>query len=651
MPSADEFSLQRELAQALRSSTGAPLLLLNRAGQITFASPAAEELLGRKWPQLAGQAVASLLSAEARPAFERALADGGLLGDVRSVLERLDGRRIPVAFAMSPLEQDGGRMGAVLALRDLSAQHQAEQALEASERMFRELADALPQIVWITRPDGYHEYYNQHWWTYTGLSYEEAKGEGWNRLLHPEDRPRAIARWRQALDTGEPYEIEYRFRRASDGEYRWFLGRALPLCGDDGQIVRWFGTCTDIHDQKQAAQDLQQAKELAEGANRAKDQFLATVSHELRTPLSSILGYSQLLKLGLLAEQEVNEAVEAIERGAKALAQLVEDILDTSRIMNGKLRMEMKPVDMRTVVRNAIEAVRPLASEKGIDVVEQADEGPYVVQGDAQRLQQVVLNLLTNAVKFSAEGQTVRVLLDRTPLDEDQSRVQVSVVDEGVGIKPDFLPQVFERFQQADSSNVRQHGGLGLGLSIVKHLIEQHGGLAEAESAGEGQGATFSVSLPALPVESKHLQVLTLATAEAPVAVGALAGVKVLVVDDAPLARAIVESTLRKYGAQIVAANSVSQALAVLQDFTPDLVLSDIAMPGQDGYSLIEQLRSSDGPLARVPAIALTAFASVDDRSRASAAGFSAHLAKPVEPRELVAAVQRLVGEPVVIPH
>jgi len=645
MPLGDEFSLQRELAQALRSPTGAPLLLINRAGQITFASPAAEQLLGRAWADLAHKSASDLFGAAEAAAILQANRAGTLLTNLRTTALRPDGSRTPVALALSPLEQDGQWMGAVMALRDLSEQQQAERDLEASERMFRELADALPQIVWITRPDGYHEYYNQHWWTYTGLSYEEAKGAGWNLLLHPDDRQRAIERWRHALESGEPYEVEYRFRRASDGQYRWFLGRALPLRDDQGRVVRWFGTCTDIDDQKRAEEDLQRAKDLAEGANQAKDQFLATVSHELRTPLSSILGYSQLLKMGLLEANETTEAIDAIERGAKALAQLVEDILDTSRIINGKLRVQMEPVDMRAVIHDAIEAVVPLANEKSIMLTSSEGEGETHVRGDAHRLQQAVLNLLTNAVKFSPDGQTVNVALDNV-----QSALRVRVVDQGAGIKPDFLPSLFERFQQADSSSVRRHGGLGLGLSIVKHLIDLHGGTVEAASDGEGRGSTFTVLLPVLAVKASSTDHVLVMAARPPGA-GALTGRRLFVVDDAPAAREIVVSTLRKYGAEVMAATSVRQALQALPAFEPDLVLSDIAMPGEDGYSLIEQLRSLPGPLGQVPAIALTAFASTEDRSRARSAGFNDHLAKPVEPEKLVNTVMRMLEEPVVTPH
>jgi PAS domain S-box-containing protein len=540
------------------------------------------------------------------------------------------------------MSKDGETMKQDAAGEDANAGEPAvgvRRATAGVDESFRALADAMPQIVWITRPDGYHEYYNKHWWDYTGLTYEEARGEGWNLLLHPEDRPRAIETWGRCLASGEAYEIEYRFRRATDGAYRWFLGRALPQRDEGGAILKWFGTCTDIHDQKMAEQALRQAKEESEKVNRAKDQFLAMVSHELRTPLNAILGWTQLLQMDVLSDEERREAVLTIENNAKLQAQLVEDILDVSRIINHKLRLDRRPVGPHGVIRAAIDGVRSAAQAKRIRIVYEPRAIDALVLADAGRLQQVVSNLLTNAIKFSHEGGEVRVELDQV-----QSAARVTVSDDGIGIAPAFLPQVFERFQQADAEDRHRHGGLGLGLAIVRHLVEQHGGTVRADSEGLGKGATFTVLLPVAAVRT---EAVSEPAADRPVPAGALSqvlkGVRVLVVDDEASARELVTLALTKHGADVEAVASVAEGLEKLPVVRPDVLVSDIAMPEVDGYQFITRVRElAEDQGGRVPAVALTAYASNDDRTRALAAGFDVHIAKPVETVELVAKVARL---------
>ncbi|UFP95640.1 ATP-binding protein [Gloeobacter morelensis] len=385
----------------------------------------------------------------------------------------------------------------------------------------------------------------------------------------------------------------------------------------------------------------QAAKVDAEEANRLKDEFLATLSHELRSPLTAILGWTRLLRQTDLGAVRAAHALEVIERNALAQNQLIEDLLDISRIVAGKLRIEAAAVDLAGVIEAAIGTVRPAAQARAIEVDTEIEPGVPPLMGDATRLQQVVWNLLANAVKFTPNGGRVRVRLARRG-----TAAEVAVSDSGQGIAPHLLPHVFERFRQADSSSTRSHGGLGLGLAIVRQLVELHGGTVSAASPGEGQGATFTVRLPF--DEARALLAGDHSpgdwTRESPTACcGRLDGLRVLVVDDEPQARELVRTTLELCGAQVATAGSAAEALAEVRRFKPAVLVSDIAMPGEDGYALLRQMRLLEAEHGwRIPAVALTAYARVEDRRRALLAGFQTHLSKPVEPSELVAAVANL---------
>jgi len=395
-----------------------------------------------------------------------------------------------------------------------------------------------------------------------------------------------------------------------------------------------------------------QARAAAEAANRTKDEFLATLSHELRTPLNAILGWTQLLQKGDLEPPLVARALETIERNARMQSQLVEDILDVSRIITGNLRLEIKPVNLAAVIPAAVDSVRLAAQSKDIELQLVLDHASGLISGDGNRLQQVVWNLLSNAIKFTPKGGQVQVSLERVGAD-----VQIRVQDNGCGIHPDFLPHIFERFRQADSSSTRSHGGLGLGLAIVRHLVELHGGQIQAESRGEGQGATFIVTLPLRADQPATGSGRALYEASLPAErprERLLEGLWVVVVDDEADARELVAMVLEDQGAVVTLAASAAEAWAVFaQDGNdppglsrhPDLLVSDIAMPGEDGYALIQNIRTL--PLeqgGQMAAIALTAYAREEERSQALAAGFQMHLSKPVLPETLVAKVADLTG-------
>jgi PAS domain S-box-containing protein len=382
----------------------------------------------------------------------------------------------------------------------------------------------------------------------------------------------------------------------------------------------------------------------AEQANRLKDEFLATISHELRTPLNAILGWASMLRDGKLDDELATRALEIIERNGKSQAKIIEDLLDISRIITGKLRLNVQPVELSSVIDAALDVVRPAAAAKEIRLQARLDPQAGPVSGDPERLQQVVWNLLSNAVKFTPKDGHVRVSLER-----QNSHVTLTVSDNGKGIDAEFLPFVFDRFRQADAGFTRAHGGLGLGLAIVRHLVELHGGNVYAASEGDGQGATFTINLPLMNVRPPRPSAQMPApdesatTSRAPIDCPPLTGLRLLIVEDDTDSRVLLKTMLEHCDAEVCAADSVARALGLLEEWKPDLLISDIEMPGEDGYSLIRKIRSrSKAGDRRLPAIALTAHASAEDRVRALTAGFDAHVAKPVELTELVTVIVSL---------
>jgi signal transduction histidine kinase/CheY-like chemotaxis protein len=383
----------------------------------------------------------------------------------------------------------------------------------------------------------------------------------------------------------------------------------------------------------------QSARVEAEAATRAKDEFLAVLSHELRTPLQSMLGWTQILRERHREDRALQKGLLTIERNVRTQAQLIEDLLDVSRIVAGKLRLERGRIDLGDVVASAVESARSAADARSIHIDTTLEDVGGEVLGDPDRLQQVVSNLLSNAVKFTPQGGRIGVRMER-----EGARVRIVVEDTGPGIPPELLPHVFERFRQAECPTRRAHGGLGLGLSIVHHLVDLHGGTVKAESPGDGRGAVFTVTLPLISVRSAITLDRRMARSLAPSGSAALDGVRVLVVDDDPDARELLETALREAGASVRAVSSVQAALEALESFHPDLLLSDIGMPEEDGYALIRRLRARESAEGgHVPAVALTAFASQADREQALALGFEEHLTKPTSPCELSRTVARLL--------
>jgi signal transduction histidine kinase/ActR/RegA family two-component response regulator len=477
-------------------------------------------------------------------------------------------------------------------------------------------------------------------------------GQSIDRLLpddHGEDEAQILERVRR----GERVEHLEAIRVTKGGRPVVVSLTVSPVRNSSGQIVGVSKIARDITQRKRAEEEREQllasertAREGAERLSRIKDDFLATLSHELRTPLNAMLGWAQLLRRGHPRPDDMDEGLEVIERNARVQTQLIEDLLDMSRIISGKLRLDVQRIDLASILEAAVNTVRHAAQAKGITLQTTLTFEPVSLVGDPNRLQQVFWNLLSNSIKFTPKDGKIAVVMERV-----NSHVEVRVSDTGQGITPDFLPLVFERFRQADASAARKHGGLGIGLSIVKHLVEMHGGSIRAQSEGIGRGSTFTVSLPITAIVPNP-------TSGGTTALGAvdepaipecgwtmLDGVTVLVVDDEPDARELVKRVLEECNAFVKAAASAEEALHLLRSDLPKVLVSDIGMPDVDGYEFIRRVRSlPEEEGGTVPAAALTAFARSEDRRRALLAGYQSHIGKPVEPGELIAVVAALAG-------
>jgi len=464
-------------------------------------------------------------------------------------------------------------------------------------------------------------------------------------ISHPDDVASTRAYVARLLAGEIPdYSYEKRYLH-KDGRVVWTLTSVGLLRDPQGQPRQFVGVIEDITALKSAQQGERIARTEAERMGEMKDEFLATLSHELRTPLSAILGWSQVIARRPMSPEELKRAVDVIERNARAQTRLIEDLLDMSRITSGKVRLDVQPAEPAAFIEAALETVRPAADARRIRLEKVLDPKAGPISGDPSRLQQVVWNLLSNAIKFTRPGGKVQVVLARV-----NSHIEISVADTGIGIKPEFLPYVFDRFRQADGSTTRRQGGLGLGLAIAKHLVELHGGSLHVESEGQDRGATFTVHLPLTAVhrvEAGQERVHPAATPAAPppMALPDLSGLTILVVDDQRDARDLIQRVLEDAGARVVTAAGVEEALALVELEKPQVLLSDIGMPEADGFDLLRQLRALGRERGgEIPAIALTAFARSEDRTKVLRAGFRMHISKPVEPAELCVAVANVAG-------
>ncbi len=523
----------------------------------------------------------------------------------------------------------------------MSTEVPAARPVELHGDLYREIFSHSREAIAIIDPDGF--YLQQNGAHFTLLGYADGDLEGKTPAIYlGEETFRQI--FQQLICTGD-YSGEHVCCTKS-GEERTIEMSLFTMRSGLGEPQCYVSIKRDITARKNTEAKLAQllvrertARADAETANRLKDEFLATLSHELRTPLNAVIGWSRILKAGRLDNESSLHAIQVIERNAWAQKQIIEDILDVSRVITGKLQLHLGPVDLVSVVNAALDAVRPALEAKDVKIETQFARDLKVIAGDGDRLQQVVWNLLSNASKFTPVGGTVGVRVR-----QDKTYVEIEVRDTGPGIAPDFLPHVFERFRQADGSTTRTHGGLGLGLAIVRHLVELHGGLIAARNVTDGTGAVFTVKLP-LPSTELSLEKLPPATRVENVTEVDLENVRILVVEDEQDALDLITVDLTAHGAKVRGASSAVQALELLSSEEFDLLISDIGMAGTDGYNLIRQVREHENEGEHIPAIALTAYARVQDRIRAISAGYNTHVAKPVEIKELVTVVKCLTGK------
>jgi PAS domain S-box-containing protein len=567
-----------------------------------------------------------------------------------------DGRRVSISLTVSPIRDTRGRIaGASKIARDITEQKRIADALAEQQEWLQTTLESIGDAVMATNVQGDVAYLNAVAEHLTGWRRQDAQGRACSevfRIVNEQTREPARNPVKRALAEGVVVGLaNHSVLIAADGTERPIDDSAAPIRSPDGRITGAVLVFRDVSERRHteeerrvAAADREwlldserAARAEAERANRVKDEFVAMVSHELRTPLNAIVGWTELLANEATDADTRRRGIDVLRRNTRIQVQLVSDLLDVSRMLSGKLRIEMRRVDLSVLVDDAVQIAQPPARTKTVRLEWAENAREVVLLGDPARLQQVISNLLSNALKFTPAGGAVAVSLRRF-----DTHAEVSVADTGVGIKPEFLSSVFDRFRQADASTTRRFGGLGLGLAIVKQLVEMHGGSVRAESPGEGKGSTFTVSLP-VSVERRLSGERPRADgwddAVSPRVALSLENIRVLVVEDDDDTRDLLQRLLEGHGAQVVTAESGCKALNVLRTAKPDLLLSDLGMPEMDGYELIARIRADEASGATLPAIAVTAFARPEDRQRILLAGYQAHVGKPVQPNELVATV------------
>lgn len=533
--------------------------------------------------------------------------------------------------AASPrISPDGQFLGYIGSVVDIHDRKAIEQMLGESEKRFRELAETMPQIVWTAGTDGVLNYYNRRWFEFIDVHPDLTEEAQWDKHIHPDDMLVAYDAWAKSIGSGLPYEIEFRVKRA-DGMYRWFLVRALPVRNDDGGINQWFGTCTDIHEQKEMANELRKLAANLSEADHRKNEFLAMLAHELRNPLAPISNALQIIRL--TNDGGATAATEMMERQVGQLVRLVDDLLDVSRITQGKIELRRERIDLASVVHHAVEAAQPSCESGGVDLRLTLDSQPIFLDGDQTRLAQVIGNLLNNSCKFTDKGGTIDLKVERA---EDHAVIRV--IDTGIGIAPGQLGHVFELFVQADTSLERSVSGLGIGLTLVKNLVEMHGGRIEAKSEGLGLGSEFTVYLPVLEDAVKTSLDCNMVINEQTVT-----SRKILVVDDNMDSAESLSMLLQMKGNEVRMAHDGREAVQTAAEFLPQVILLDIGLPVLNGYEAAREIRRQPWGENMI-LIALTGWGQDEDRQRSKDAGFDSHMVKPVDHVALMKRLDELDG-------
>jgi PAS domain S-box-containing protein len=618
---AAEMFVQRERFRTALSSIADGVIVTDRSGKVVFLNAAAEKLTG--WGQEALRRpiaeVYRLVDAATRKALEdpvRATLRGVTVAPPRAeaVLLGRDGTARPVEERAAPVRDGHGDVtGVVLTIQDVDQRQRDEEALRTSEALYRTLTEALPQIVWTAAADGTTQYINRQWFDYTGTTPEDLPAGGWQTFLHPDESDSVRRAWRESVRGQQPFRAELRLRRR-DGAYRWFLAIGLPVRSARGQVISWIATATDIDDIKRTEETLKRA-------DRRKNEFLAMLAHELRNPLAPIRHSVELLRSLGPPDPNLNYARDVIDRQAQQLTRLVDDLLDVSRITRGLITLRKAPIDLAEAMKCAAEISRPLTDSRNQTLTVTLPTEPLRLAADLTRLAQVIANLLNNAAKYTEEGGHIWLSAER-----DGHAATIRVRDNGAGISAEMLPRVFDLFTQVDRTLDRSEGGLGIGLTLVRRLVEAHGGTVTALSEGAGRGSEFIVRLPLLSPGASEPSV---ADEPSPGAAPA-ARRRILIVDDHRDAANSLAVLLRLHGQEVRTAHDGLEAVEAARAFRPDVVLLDIGLPRLNGLEVARRLRENLG-LTDALLVAVTGYGQLEDRGRSREAGFDAHLVKPVD--------------------
>ena len=660
-----ELAAQQEWFRVTLGSIGDAVIASDPDGRVTYMNGSAQTLTGWTAADAGGRALADvfhIINEKTRQPVDNPAAlvmrTGHVVGLANhTVLIDRDGVERPIADSAAPIRDVHNRiLGVVLVFRDVTDERRAEEAVAEQREWFKTTLESIGDAVIATDVQGRVEFMNPIAEHLTGWRSSDASGRTCDevfRIVNEDTRRTVENPVTRVLAEGTCVGLaNHTVLIAADGTERPIDDSGAPIRGGDGRIIGVVLVFRDVSDRRRAEVERHDAaaererlleaeraaRGAAERASRVKDEFVAMVSHELRTPLNAMLGWTQLMTKQDADQAVITRGVEVIARNTRVQAQLISDLLDISRIVSGKLSLDIHHVDVPAIVADSIETVQKDADERGVVIRRELDTTIGSIAGDPARLQQMVWNLLSNAIKFTPKGGTITVGLRRSGPD-----AEITVADTGVGIKPDFLPHIFDRFQQADQSTTRRFGGLGLGLSIVKYLVELHGGSIRAESAGDGHGAMFTIVLPSSARAESGVS--SLAREHETQHAASLNGIRVFIVEDEPDTREFLDRFLTASGAHVVAVSTATDALVKLAECHADVLVSDIGLPDMDGYDLMQQVRRLEVErCGAIPAIALTAYARSEDRTRAFRAGYQAHLAKPVEPVELVATIASFAG-------
>lgn len=623
------------------ASAGDAIISQDLSGTIASWNRAAERIFGYTEAEAVGQSIRLIVPPELYEEEEevlRRIRAGEGINQYDTVRVCKDGRRVEVSLTVSPIVTPAGEIiGASRIPRDITERRRLERVAGHFAALVESSDDAIVSKDLHSIVTSWNVAAERMF----GFPAPEMIGQSIRRII-PADRQQEEDEVLSRIRRGERVEHYETIRQRKDGTLVPVSLTVSPIRSADGTIVGASKIARDVSERDRAEQERKRLLTIAREASRLKDEFLATLSHELRTPLNAIVGYVRMMQSDLLTGEKRTRAMDTVARNVTSLTQIVEDVLDVSRIISGKLRLDVQAVDLAPVIQNAVETVRPAADAKGVGLATIVDPRTAPVSGDPERLQQILWNVLSNAVKFTERGGRVEVRLERV-----NSHVEITVSDTGIGIPEEFLPHVFDRFRQADAGISRVRGGLGLGLAITRHLVELQGGRIFVASDGPGKGSTFRIDLPLRSAhagraveEREHPQTPRDKTH---IAVPQLTGVRILAVDDDRDALALVREILEATGATVTTAESAQQALDALERLTPDVLLADLGMPTMSGFDLIDQIRGSERlELRELPAAALTAYARSQDRTKALRSGFQLHLAKPVDPGELMAAIAAL---------